>query len=264
MLLMVVMLSLAVLVLLLSPAVLRQGRWQVRFPRLALSLWFGAFVSGFLFLFASICAAVGISVGSQQNEAFAGSALAWLFLLGLGGLGSGVFAAAKPLAQSQSDAVDTMLPRVTSSESRGEFTLARFAESHPIACAVRCPEPAILLSSGMMSALTDVQLQAVLAHERAHLRGHHDWASRIARVNARCLPKWLPAGTAFQRATCLLIELIADDAAARQAGAVNLANALARLGDITTDPGLLVRAERLTLRRWKPARLCHVPEAIRL
>src|SRR5699024_11615670 len=43
----------------------------------------------------------------------------------------------------------------------------------------------------------------------------------------------------------------------------DLANALAQMAQLTGDASLELRAERLTLRRWRPARRCRVPEPIR-
>ena len=43
----------------------------------------------------------------------------------------------------------------------------------------------------------------------------------------------------------MLVELVADDVAARQAGAAQLAVALERLAEASGEAGFLVRAERL-------------------
>jgi Zn-dependent protease with chaperone function len=115
----------------------------------------------------------------------------------------------------------------------------------------------------MEETLTVSQLQAVLAHEYAHLRQWHGWAVRIAQINALCLPRVLP-GRALQRATVLLIELAADDAAARQAGAAHLANALTVLANTTGDESMHLRAVRLTARRWPSAGRRRLPQAIRI
>lgn len=142
--------------------------------------------------------------------------------------------------------------------------LIRVRSDEPIVCAVAGAEPAIWLSSGAERLLGRVELQAVLMHEYAHLRGRHHWAVRLAAVNARCLPARVPAGPALQRATSLLVELIADDAAARHAGPAELANALATLGRATRAPAMLLRAERLTRRRWPRPSRRRLPQAVRL
>ncbi|MGO2684385.1 MAG: hypothetical protein ACTIAA_09190, partial [Microbacterium sp.] len=65
------------------------------------------------------------------------------------------------------------------------------------------------------------------------------------------------------RATLLLVELMADDAAARQAGAAHLANALSQMAEAGDDVGMALRAERLTLRRWPRRERRRLPEPIR-
>lgn len=253
--------------LLVSPAVLTAGRWQVRFPRTALTLWFGAFFAGLAAAAGSVVAAVTTAIGAEVvsgGGAMLATVVAWLSLVAVGAVITVVGAVSEPLAGLHRAEVVALTPLVFSRVQRKGFVLGVFAADTPVACAVRKPERMILVSTGMQEALTAAQLQAVLAHERAHLRGGHDWAVRIAQVNAACLPLRLPAGAALRRATALLIELMADDAAARQAGAVNLANALSRLADLTGDASMTLRAERLTLRRWRSARHCRLPEAIRV
>lgn len=267
MLLVLSFLGLAAVLLMVSPILLTAGRWQVRFPRTALMLWFGSFFGGCVAVAASVVAAMTSTIGGEAataGEAIVVTLVAWLSLTGIGAVIVVVAAVSEPLMSVHRAELRTLAPLVLSREQRKGFVLGRFAEDAPVACAVRRPERMILVSTGMLEALTPAQLQAVLAHERAHLRGRHDWAMRLAEVNAACLPARLPAGAALRRATTLLIELVADDAAARQAGAVNLANALSRLAELTGDASLRLRAERLTLRRWRSARRVRVPEALRV
>ncbi|MGD9515345.1 M56 family metallopeptidase [Mycolicibacterium sp.] len=267
MLLVFVFLGLAAALLVVSPVVLTAGRWQVRFPRTALTLWFVAFFAGCAAAVASVVAAIVLAIGGGAvlgGEAVVATVIAWLSLAAIGAVIAIIAAASEPLSGVHRQELQTLVPLVSSREQRKGFVLARFSEEAPIACAVRWPERMILVSTGMLGALTPPQVQAVLAHERAHLRGRHDWAMRIAQINAACLPTRLPAGAALRRATALLIELMADDAAARQAGAVNLANALLRMAELTDDASMRLRAERLTLRRWPSVRRVRVPDAVRV
>lgn len=125
-------------------------------------------------------------------------------------------------------------------------------DDEPFACAIAGRESAVVISTGLRALLTPAQLEAVVAHERAHLRGRHYVALRLAELNRSCLPS-LRAGTQLLRATTLLVELIADDGAARRAGAVHLANALVQVARRTHDPAMELRAERLAERSWTPA-----------
>jgi Zn-dependent protease with chaperone function len=251
-------LAAAALMLLFAPLVLTAGRWQVHHPRTALTLWFSALFAGIGCAVASATTALMCCVEAVEVHGPAEG----LLLTIAGWLSLGIFAAvivlvsasAEPLADSWREAVGRLAPVAVSREESDGVTLVWFESEEPAACAVPSGAPEIFLSTALKELLSGPQLRAVIEHERAHLRQHHGWAVRIAEINALCLPKRFPAGRALKRATLLLVELIADDAAARRAGAVHLANALATMGRTTGDPGLELRADRLTLRRWKTPR----------
>ncbi|QTV80355.1 M48 family metalloprotease [Microbacterium sp. NIBRBAC000506063] len=268
---MVLVLSCGVLaggLLLFAPLVLTRGRWQVRFPRLAFASWFGAFLVGCALALGSLVAMVAASLSASSSMDAAAATVVtvgtWLSLGAIGAIAAFVSVSAEPLADSHREAISALAAVALSREERRGFTLVRFASEEPVACAVPGRRPEILVSTGLEMLLSAAQLQAVLAHEYAHLRYGHGWAVRVAEVNALCLPRFLRAGRGLRRATLLLVELIADDAAARQAGAANLANALDRMAKESGDAGLALRAERLALRRWPRASHRRVPEPIRL
>jgi Zn-dependent protease with chaperone function len=111
----------------------------------------------------------------------------------------------------------------------------------------------IVMTSAALDALTDRHLQAVLEHERAHLAGHHHLVLAVARALAVAIP-----GVALfsrgAREIARLLEMAADDAAARSHGSLTLLDALLALsmGAVAphgavgaTGTDVLVRAERL-------------------
>lgn len=253
----------AVLVLLLAPLVLTAGRWQVRRPRTALTLWFCAFFTGIGFVLASATVVLMCSVEVVEVHSVAESVLlriaGWLSLAVFAAVIVFVSASAEPLADSWREAVGRFAPVAISREESDGVTLVWFESEEPAACAVPSRSPEIFLSTALKELLSAPQLRAVIEHERAHLRQRHGWAVRIAEINALCLPGRIPAGRALKRATLLLIELIADDEAARRAGAVHLANALKSMGQVTNDAGLELRADRIALRRWRSRRLHTAP-----
>lgn len=256
----------AMLTAVLGPVVLTVGRWQMLHPRAALTAWFTAFFLGV----GLACAAVAGSVAAAVTTSEVNSPDQAVLVIGGGWLGLGVFGAVIAFVSTSAAASTGVEPAgharaavALSREERDGFTLVRFRSDRLIACAVPGQRSEILVSSGIEDALTGPQLQAVLAHEYAHLRQRHGWALRIAQINALCLPRARP-GLALHRATVLLIELAADDTAARQAGAAHLANALTILADTTGDESMHLRAVRLTSRRWPPARRRRLPRAIRI
>lgn len=258
----------AIALLLLAPVALTTGQWQVRRPKLALAGWFGSFFIGALcagaMVVSLVVAAVTTTASTSLTKAVATAVFSWLALAVAGAIIALVFAFTEPLNASQRATLRKMAPTAVSREKRDEFTFVRFEVAEPFACAVPGRLPQILVSTGLEDLLSAPQLQAVLAHEYAHLRHRHGWVVRIAELNALCLPRFFSAGHRLKQATLLLVELAADDTAAKQAGAVNLANALWHMSQETGDAGMLLRAQRLTLRRWPLAARCQVPDAIRI
>ncbi|SFP71836.1 Zn-dependent protease with chaperone function [Amycolatopsis arida] len=104
---------------------------------------------------------------------------------------------------------------------------------HPAAVAYCVPgrHPRIVVSAGARRLLTDVELAAVLAHERAHARERHDLV--LAPFSA------LAARVRVLERICasiqMLVEMCADDRAARQHGREPLASALERFA--ASGPG---------------------------
>ncbi|MGP3536008.1 M56 family metallopeptidase [Microbacterium sp. RD1] len=248
----------AVTLLILAPLALTAGHWQVHHPRTALALWFAAVGAGAALTVSSIAAiileALAAAPSSDTGQAITVTLLAWMQLGAVGAVIGFVWVSAEPLADSQRGAIDELRSIAVSREQHRGYTLVWVDSAAPSAVAVPARKPQILVSTRLRELLSPAELRAVIAHEATHLRLRHGWAVRIAELSALCLPRALRAGRHLRRATLLLIELIADDAAAKRAGAVHLANALAKIGRAGNQPGLELRAERLTLRRWRHAR----------
>jgi len=123
----------------------------------------------------------------------------------------------------------------------------------------------VVVTTAALSALDDEQLAAVLAHERAHMRGRHDLALTFAQAMARAFPG-LHALRDAAAETALLIEMCADDAATSASGRLPVAHALlaiaagptpaaalgaggastpARIRRLIEDPAPLRRRQRL-------------------
>ncbi|MCU7820648.1 M56 family metallopeptidase [Kitasatospora sp. DSM 101779] len=96
----------------------------------------------------------------------------------------------------------------------------------------------IVLTRGADEQLTAPQLAAVIAHERAHLRGRHHLLVVGARAVGRTLP-WLPLTRLAARRIPVLCEMAADDAAVRTVGRDALARALCRIATHSAPEGAL-------------------------
>ncbi|ROR91846.1 M56 family metallopeptidase [Nocardioides aurantiacus] len=95
--------------------------------------------------------------------------------------------------------------------------------------------PGVVVTTAAMSALSSVELSAALAHERAHIaRRHHILVMAATGLSRRL--GWCGAFAPLAALVSELVELDADDVAARQCGARTVALALLRLGSVDAGP----------------------------
>ncbi len=98
-------------------------------------------------------------------------------------------------------------------------------DERPIAYSLGGRRSLVVASDGLAARLTRRELGAVLAHERAHVHGHHHLFTGCAEVLGRTLG-FVPLMRELPAATRLLVELAADRAAAAQCGREPLGSAL--------------------------------------
>ena len=102
--------------------------------------------------------------------------------------------------------------------------------AHPTPTAYCIPgrQSRVVLSQGVLDELPDDQLEAVIAHEDAHLAGRHDLLLEFFAVAHRAVPSRLRSAAALAEVR-LLVEVLADRAAVRRSGEVATARALLAL-----------------------------------
>ncbi|MBN9188468.1 M56 family metallopeptidase [Microbacterium sp.] len=257
----------ATVVVWLSPRLLTHGRWQVLRPRLALTLWHAAFAAGLAAAVLAVVIAVLHTLAVTQDARGASvvvTVLGWIALAIVGGACAMVAVGGGGVGDASRRNRGALLALPHSARALDRRTELRLCESNEVfACSVPDRRGTIVITTGLAALLSPAQLRAVVAHEHAHLTERHHLAMRLADVNSACIPGNAGARR-MRRATALLIELIADDRAARTTGAVHLANALVRIADATGDEAMALRAERLSRRSWRPAsRLSPVPALYR-
>jgi Zn-dependent protease with chaperone function len=127
-----------------------------------------------------------------------------------------------------------------------EPTLGAVVVEHPQPAAYcvagRCPT--VIVTTGAMAALDSCQLDAVLAHERAHLADRHHALKAAARIGRQVFPL-LPLLRDAEAQVARLVELHADDTASRAADPRALATALVLLAtpvQATPAPALAAAA----------------------
>ena len=115
-------------------------------------------------------------------------------------------------------------------------------------CVVGRPH-AIVITSAALTTLGHRELAAVLAHENAHITGHHHQLLMVLRAMAANLPR-LPLFHIGAESVAALLEMCADDTAARRIGARPLLGGLMTLAGPHTPvtDGLAAAATAVTTR----------------
>jgi Zn-dependent protease with chaperone function len=155
------------------------------------------------------------------------------------------------------------LRSVSGGHARAARIVGRAATERPDVVILEAPERAaycvagrphaIVVTSAALGVLDPAQLDAVLAHERAHLTGWHPQILAALRALAASLPR-IPLFTVGCAEVARLLEMCADDAAAVRHGRRTLLSGLiALVGDPAvpapavgaTSTAVLARAVRL-------------------
>jgi Zn-dependent protease with chaperone function len=106
----------------------------------------------------------------------------------------------------------------------------------------------VVLTAGVVELLDEDELDAVLAHERAHVAERHDLVVLPFAAWVAALP-WIPGVRAARAAVARLVEMVADDRACAGRNRAVLASALARVGTATAPAGGLGAADTAVLDR---------------
>lgn len=88
----------------------------------------------------------------------------------------------------------------------------------------------IVVSEGARGVLSAEELDAVLEHERAHLRARHDLVLEAFSALREAFPRWVSSDAAL-REVRLLVEVLADRVAVRASGRQALGRALLHLAE---------------------------------
>ncbi|HEY3714707.1 MAG TPA: M56 family metallopeptidase [Jatrophihabitantaceae bacterium] len=214
----VVLGTLAVLLAGPVPARLTRAAWPARRPVAALVVWQAIGLGGGLSLLGAFAALAAWRSARWIGVAAFGATLLWLVAV-----------------------LITSTVRVVLARRRHRYLLDLLAErersgvtvlAHPAPAAYSVPgrRSRIVLSRGTFDLLAPDELDAVIAHERAHLRQHHDLVVQPFVAWRRSFP-FLPAAADAARAVEQLVEFLADDAARSRVGNAALDGALATMAD---------------------------------
>ena len=220
-----VLAGLAVLLAWVAPGLMARRKGFRRAPRAALVAWQAVSVGGILAALAAAPAAIPLLVDGED-------AMGRLQLVVPALVASAVIVGRLLYAGHH---VGTRLRRVRADHRQLVDNVARHEErvrilQHPTPTAYCIPgrQSRVVLSQGVLDALPEEQLEAVIAHEDAHLRGRHDLLLEFFSVVTEAVPGPLRSPEALGEVR-LLVEVLADRAAVRHSGEVATARALLTL-----------------------------------
>ncbi|WP_156094061.1 M56 family metallopeptidase [Lentzea aerocolonigenes] len=134
------------------------------------------------------------------------------------------------------------LLRLAARRASGDEPLMWLDHGQPLAYSVAGRPSFIVATTGLTDHLSDDQVAAVLAHERAHLRGRHHALTGLADAAASAMP-FVPLMRQAPAAIRVLVEMAADSAAAAAHGAETVRSALVRVATGGSPAGALGMAD---------------------
>lgn len=247
------------------PTALARARWVARAPGLALLLWQAVgLAAGLLALEVALTVALS-PAGDAHLDAVralaAGTAPALPAWSGVA-LALGALVLLRLLSVLLASTASTLRSRrrnrvlVDLVATRNPLLARARVVDHAVPLAYCLPglRPRVVLSSGVLALLTDQELRAVLEHEAAHVDQRHDLVV-LPFVALRATFPVLRAVRTAQAEVGLLVEMLADDRAARRHPREALARALYKVGAAQVPVGglgaagetgpVLLRAQRL-------------------
>jgi len=227
---------------------LARARWPRRAPRAALVLWQAIGLAGGLGLLTAGVTLTAVGAGAHWRSAVLTAWRAWphLGFWGWAGLVFTVCMAAWLVIVAVTSTARVVRARRGHRERLAMIARAgRLSEArdrdvllveHPVAAAYCLPgiRPQVVVTRGALTTLRAKELGAVLAHERAHARGHHHLVTQPFIAWARTFP-FLSHAREGLEAVDVLVEMLADQLALRECEPQDLASALRRLNGIAPN-----------------------------
>ena len=245
---------------LVVPGVLAGARWPDRAPAAAVLLWQAITLAGVL------CALGVVLAGPEELVRAAGSgrrvaaaaliaalAVAALIVIRLLVSLAGVMWRSRARRARHRLLVD-LLDRAEQRAGLDLEGLRVLDGAQPLAYCVAGRSPRVVLTGGALDVLDDAQVAAVIAHEQAHLRHRHELVRESFTAFYRAVPRPLRSRAPLD-AVRLLLEMVADDAAAGRLGPEAVRGALAKLSDEGAGEDRRRRLDRLAAPRPTSTRL---------
>lgn len=244
------------------PRLLARSDWPMRAPRAAIVLWQSIAAAAVLSAFsAGLAIASGLFArhpGGQPDWSPAAEigALGWpLWLCSVMVFALTLLIGVRLVASSVIVAAETRRRRAHHrmvvdllGDHRHGAGVRVIDVAEPLAYCLPGIRSRVVLSKGTLSALSHSEVQAILRHERAHLRARHDLVLESFIAVHTAFPRFVRSGSAL-RAVRLLVELLADDAAVRAVGPAPVARALVACAAARTPAGAMATGGATTVIR---------------
>lgn len=245
----------ALLLAALGPALLRRSQWPSRAPRLGILAWqaLTASVVLALFLAGATLALPAVPLSADLSELISGctEALRAQYSTPGGAAlgGTGALLAMGLVARCGYCLIaDLLASRRQRRQHLSALTLvgrrqtncdALVVDSHAVAAyCLPGRRREVVVTSAVLAILDDAELAAVLAHERAHLRGRHGLVLSVASALERAFPR-VPVFRHARGEVTRLVEMAADDVAVGRGDRLTVATAVVRLAEASTPPATL-------------------------
>ncbi|MEV1130616.1 M56 family metallopeptidase [Agromyces sp. NPDC049794] len=227
------------------PVLLSRAAWPARAPAVALALWEAIALAGGLSMIGCLLA-FGAAPGGSLPAAIADLApvllegpippaygaleIAALALAGAVALLLMLNLAFTAVRAERERRRQHQLVDVLSHPMPGDPRTRVLAHPVPLAYCVPGIRTTTVLTDGLIEALDQDELAAVIAHERTHLDQLHHLVRLAFRAWHSAIP-WFPIANRAERSVVTLTEMLADDGARRQVGTAPLRGALLRVGN---------------------------------
>jgi Zn-dependent protease with chaperone function len=195
-----------------------------RAPRSALVVWQATAVAAVLAALFTAPAAIPL-VLAEEGQAFdhlglisLAGAISGLMLARLLIVGHKVGTNLRAVRRKHRDLVDVLAVH-------GDTNVRVLEHPTPTAYCLPGSKRRVVLTQGTIDTLPGQELDAVLAHERAHLTARHDLILEFFTVVHEAVPAFIRSDRALKEVQ-LLVEVLADRAAVREVGALPTARAI--------------------------------------
>lgn len=255
-----------------APSWLAQAQWPLRAPRAAMALWQSIAVAAVLSAFScGLAIAANLLVPDAQGrpttnplqEVASLGIVLWsiyvtVFLLTLfvgarliySVIRVGLRTRARRSAHRQLIDLLDRIDRTTPDSPLSARDVRMLEVDQPMAYCLPGLRQRVVLSEGTVARLSRDELEAVIGHERAHLRARHDLILEAFIAVHDAFPRFVRSRSALG-AVQLLVELLADDTAIRTSGRTQLGRALVACADSVAPRGAMAIGGPSTLARVK-------------